>query len=129
MKYSFLCEACGEVTEVELSIGEYHRNPPSFFHCGQHQVRYFPPTGLHALVNPLAGDRHYDGMQAPDGSDISSRTKHREYMKRNNLTTVDDFKGTWAAAEKQRDQYRTGKGGGAITRDDIARTWHQMTDR
>jgi hypothetical protein len=50
----------------------------------------------------LWGDRHYQGMRAPDGTDISSRTKHREYMKRHGLTTSDDFKTSWQKAEQQR---------------------------
>ena len=82
-----------------------------------------------AMHNALAGDRHYDGLRATDGTPIDSRTKHREYMKRHGLTTVDDYKQTWAQAEKQREVYRNGKGGGAVTRDDIARTIHQMTNR
>jgi hypothetical protein len=56
----------------------------------------------------LAGDRHYEGMQAPDGSDISSRSKHREFMKRTGLTTSDDFKGEWTKASKERQEYRSG---------------------
>ena len=79
--------------------------------------------------NVLAGDRHYDGMQATDGTDISTRTKHREYMKRHGLTTVDDYRETWAKAQKARDEYRmTGKGG-AITRDDIARAIARTQNR
>lgn len=129
MKYHVICEDCGEVTEFDLSLGEYVRNKPTFFHCQQPMVRYFPPAGLNAVDNALAGDRHYDGLRAQDGTDISSRSKHREYMKKHGLTTVDDFKGTWAAAERKRDLYRQGKGGGAVTRDDIARTWARMYDR
>jgi len=63
---------------------------------------------MSGLANALAGDRHYDGLRAPDGTDISSRTKHREYMKANNLTVMDDFKGTWAKAQKEREAYRAG---------------------
>jgi hypothetical protein len=74
-----------------------------------------------AMHNVLAGDRHYDGLRATDGTPIDSRTKHREYMKRHNLTTVDDFKETWSKAQKQRDEYRTTGKGGAVTQEDIAR--------
>lgn len=74
----------------------------------------------------LWNDRHYENLQATDGTDISSRAKHREYMKRNGLTTADDFKQEWAKAEKRRDEYRTGKGHGAVTRDDIGRAIHQL---
>ncbi len=76
--------------------------------------------------NPLAGDRHYDGMRASDGTDISTRTKHREYMRANGLTTVDDFKNQWAAQGKARDEYRTTGKGGAVTREDVARAIHQL---
>ena len=44
----------------------------------------------------------YGHITATDGTDLSSRTKHREYMRRNNLTIADDFKETWARAEKER---------------------------
>ena len=68
----------------------------------------------------LWGDRSYDGLRATDGTPIDSRTKHREYMKMNNLTTVDDFKQTWSEAQGRRDDYRTGKKG-TVTRYDVAR--------
>jgi hypothetical protein len=93
--------------------------------------RWFPPAAYSkAQANPLAGDRHYDGLRAPDGSDISSRTKHREYMKRTGLTTADDFAASWRAAEEQRNRYRQGEAGtGAVTRDDIARAFAREVER
>jgi len=82
-----------------------------------------------AVNNALAGDRHYDGLRAVDGADISTRSKHREYMKRHGLTTADDFTQSWAKAEKARNEYRiTGKGG-AVTRDDIGRAIHQLESK
>jgi hypothetical protein len=74
----------------------------------------------------FTSDAIYDGLRATDGADISTRTKHREYMRRNGLTTADDFKDTWAKAESRRDAYRTGKGGGAVSRDDVGRAIHQL---
>lgn len=53
-------------------------------------------------------DRHYDGLAAPDGTDISTRKKHREYMKKNGLTTVDDFKNEWKQKQKEREAFFTG---------------------
>jgi hypothetical protein len=50
---------------------------------------YVPDVGN--TDSALWGDRHYDGVRASDGTDISTRSKHREYMKRHGLTTVDDF--------------------------------------
>lgn len=44
-------------------------------------------------------DRLYQDANDPR---YLSRATHREYMKRNGLTTMDDFKGEWAGAEKKR---------------------------
>lgn len=51
---------------------------------------------------PVVGDAHYDGMRATDGTDISSRTKHRNYMKANGLALAGDFTETWAKAAAER---------------------------
>lgn len=75
----------------------------------------------------LWGDRHYDGVRATDGTDISSRTKHREYMRANNLTTVDDFQDSWAKAQAARERYY--QQGGSIRRADVERAMHQVTQR
>jgi hypothetical protein len=78
----------------------------------------------------LWNDRHYDGLRATDGTDISSRTKHREYMKMNNLTTADDFTQSWAkAAEKRADFYQGKKGSGSVTRTDIERAICEIQNR
>lgn len=76
----------------------------------------------------LWNDRHYDNLRATDGTDISSRAKHREYMKINGLTTVDDFKETWAKAAKEREDYFAGRRG-SVTKEDIARAIHQLEAR
>lgn len=83
-----------------------------------------PRNADHVLWN----DRHYDNMRATDGTDISSRAKHREYMRVNGLTTADDFKETWAKAAKERADYFTGKRG-SVTKEDIARAIHQLETR
>jgi hypothetical protein len=56
-------------------------------------------------------DRLYSSQpfKAHDGTIIDSRKKHREYMKRHNLTTVDDYQGEWARKQKEREAYRTGQ--------------------
>lgn len=85
---------------------------------------YVAPARESAKNNgALWNDRHYDGVRATDGTDISTRSKHRDYMKRNNLTTVDDFKSTWANAQKQRENFYTQ--GGSIKRQDIERAIYQ----
>lgn len=78
-------------------------------------------------LGSLWGDRHYDGMRASDGEDISSRKKHREYMKRHGVTTADDFKNTWAQARQQRDEYYTR--GGTVRRQDIVASIEKLQHR
>lgn len=69
--------------------------------------------------NRVHGDLHYDGLRAPDGTDISTRTKHREYMRATGLTTADDFKSSWSQAKEQRQNYM--QRGGTVSRNDIQR--------
>lgn len=66
-------------------------------------------------------DSHYDGLRATDGTDISSRAKHREYMKRHGLTTADDFTETWKKNAEKRAKVFTGEVDKGERRDAIAR--------
>lgn len=77
----------------------------------------------------LWNDRSYENLPPENGEAINSRSRHREYMRKHGVTTVDDFKDTWKQAEKQRDEYRTTGKGGAVTRDDIGRAIHQLENR
>lgn len=57
----------------------------------------------------LMSDRLYDKLPpAADGSHINTRTRHRQYMKRNNLTTIDDYQGTWEKAREKREAFYKG---------------------
>jgi hypothetical protein len=75
----------------------------------------------------IVNDRHYDGQRATDGTDISTRAKHRAYMKVNDLTTMDDFKGVWQKAAKERDQIRTGSD--TQRRANVERALHDVVNR
>jgi hypothetical protein len=75
----------------------------------------------------LWGDRSYDGLTATDGTDISTRTKHREYMKANGLTTADDFKNTWSQSQAKRERLFTE--GGTFSKRDIERAISQLQSR
>lgn len=86
-----------------------------------------PPRESAKNRGALWNDRHYDGVKATDGTDISTRKKHRDYMKRNNLATVDDFSQTWAKSQKERESYYTQ--GGSIKRSDIERAMYQINNR
>lgn len=88
---------------------------------------WMPAVNPHTSDGALWNDRSYDGLRATDGTDISSRTKHREYMRARGLCTIDDFKESNARAQRARDDYRTR--GGTVTRDDIARAVHQLESK
>ena len=75
----------------------------------------------------LWGDSSYANLRATDGTDISTRTKHREYMRANNLTTADDFTDSWAKAREQRERLYTS--GGTFSKRDIERAIHQLQNR
>ena len=68
----------------------------------------------------LWNDRSYQDVNDPR---FHSRTSHREYMKRTGLTTVDDFKSTFARAAEER--AARARGEDASRRADIARALEQ----
>ena len=107
--YTFRCESCGHVLTHVSSIGDYCRDRPTFVHCSAPMERFFETVPGLAIHNALAGDRHYDGLRATDGTDISTRDKHRAYMKANNLTTADDYTKTWAQQAEQRATVMSGQ--------------------
>lgn len=100
--YAFRCPTCGTQLEHISSIRDYVEARPTFVHCGEQMERFFEFAPGLAVNNALAGDRHYEGLRASDGSDISSRTKHREYMKAKGLTTIDDYSETWKRDARER---------------------------
>lgn len=107
--YDYQCGGCGAAESVFQSIGEYSRSPIRPMCCGlQMERRLSVVPAMSGLANALAGDRHYDGLRGPNGEDLSSRSKHREFMKRTGLTTFDDFKGHFDAKQKEREALRTG---------------------
>lgn len=108
--YDYRCTSCAITASVVQSIESYCREKrvPDCPQHGRMERHITVAPGFSGLANALAGDRHYDGMRASDGTDISSRTKHREYMKSRGLTTADDFKGTWKKTEAERTALRQG---------------------
>jgi putative FmdB family regulatory protein len=119
--YDYRCSQCGNLEEVIQSMREYGANPAIPECCGHAMERHFSGAMGHAMFNAQHGDRHYDGMQATDGTPIDSRSKHREYMKRKGLTTIDDYTQTWAKAEKERQEYRSAAHSDRELRDTVAR--------
>lgn len=74
----------------------------------------------------LWGDRGYDGLSTTDGVDISSRSKHRQYLKRHGLATFDDYKHEFARRESEREAYYKGQKG-SISKSDIQQAIHKLT--
>lgn len=105
--YDYQCNACGGRGSVLQTIRQYVTAPERPTCCGETMERRLSVNPMFSgLANAMAGDRHYDGMRAVDGTDISSRTKHREYMKSKGLTTADDFTGVWSKAQGERELFR-----------------------
>lgn len=85
------------------------------------------PENRQSIDSVLWGDRNYADTRGPNGEDLSTRTKHREYMKQTGLTTIDDFTQSWKkSAEKRAEYFTTGKHG-AVTREHIERAIHDLT--
>lgn len=57
----------------------------------------------------FADERFFEGKVAPDGTDISSRTKFREYCKLHGVTDPRDYTETWAKADAERAAFAKGE--------------------
>jgi hypothetical protein len=73
----------------------------------------------------------YGHIQATDGTDLSTRRRHREYMREKGLTVADDFKGVWAKAEPEMKKAVTPDSGfdRASRREDLGRAVHELRSR
>lgn len=95
------------------------------------QVESFEVGGDYEVPQrlPVFTDRHMEGIRATDGTDISSRQKRNEWMKRNNFVDVSDCQGMWAKAAKEREAISQGKHDRAARREAIGRAIHQLEQR
>lgn len=66
----------------------------------------------------------YGNDVAQDGSDISSRRKRAEYMKREGVADASDYTNTWAKAKKEREAFLRGE----VTPAQRERTRHQVAE-
>lgn len=128
--YDYQCAECGYAASKIQSIRSYCEQPivPE---CPQHNdtfmERKLSVVPAAAGSYALAGDRHYEGMRATDGTDISSRSKHRQYMKNNNLTTIDDYSKTWSKAAEERQAFRSAAHQDTSLRSDLAQALQTKT--
>lgn len=81
------------------------------------------PTFSTAKVELMTGSC-YDGQRAQDGTDISSRQKHHEWMRQNNLADTSDFTETWKKAKRQRERVLSGEADRPQRREAIERALH-----
>lgn len=96
---------------------------PNGFVSAEDLGAYETPKACNA---PIMMDRFYENTAATDGTDIGSRRKHREYMRANNLTTVDDYKGEFAKAQRERDAAKEGRIDSKTRREALERRFNQL---
>lgn len=97
--YLYHCDHCDTHFDRFCSISEYTKDPVAK-HCGKKARRIIQPP-------MIASNSHWDGKVATDGTDISSRTKHADYLKKNDLVPFEP--GMFDSAIKKReDFYKTG---------------------
>ena len=109
--YAYKCSFC-ECEDERLQSIRAYTEAPDIPYCPQHgpmQRKLTINPAFSGLANALAGDRHYDGMRTIDGVDISSRSKHREYMKRTGLTSTSDYTETWKKQADERAKFQKGE--------------------
>lgn len=81
-----------------------------------------PPKALSA---PIMSGRFYENTRATDGSDIGSRSRHREYMRKHGLTTADDFGSQWKKDKEARDRASVGDFDHKDRRETLARATYE----
>jgi hypothetical protein len=87
---------------------------------------YVPPDSERV---PVTTDRYMEGIRATDGTDISSRQKRNEWMKRNNLVDVGDCQGVWAKAAKEREALAQGRHDSSARREAVGRAVYELSRR
>lgn len=87
------------------------------------------PAPEYADSGALWGDLGYRETKGPAGEDLSTRTKHREFMRSRGLTTADDFSGEWAKAAKERDDFHRTGGDHKVRREHIERAIYEAGNR
>lgn len=63
----------------------------------------------HAVHAPIMTGRCHEGQVAPDGTDISTRTKRARWMKETGTADFDDYRGAREAKAKEAEAKRRGE--------------------
>lgn len=133
--YTFRCPVCGRVEDLTTSIARYSapefKPPvcmcPSVSANPTPMQRFFTPADPVRALDALTSDAIYDGCRTLDGVDVSTRSKHRAYMREHGLTTADDYRGEWAQAAQER--AKVTEGIDPARRTDIERAIAQLVNR
>lgn len=120
--YTYACNECGATADVWQTIGQYVRAPEVPQHCGHPMARR-----ITSAAPVFVSEAHYEGLRASDGTDISTRAKHRAYMRERNLTTMDDFKEQWRRDAQARADAR--EANDATRKQDIAEAMRKVENR
>jgi hypothetical protein len=83
-------------------------------------------TDVHTQIST---DRHYENIAATDGTDIGSRRKRAEYMKRHNLADASDFSETWKRAAAEREKYLKAEVVPRSLRETVGRAEYELSKR
>jgi hypothetical protein len=92
------------------------------------ETTYNPPAVVPTDSGVLWGDRSYRDSRTLDGVDVSTRTKHREYMKAKGVTHPSDYKNEWAKAVDERAEFFTTGGDHKARRETIERTIYEAVN-
>ena len=117
--YEWICPRCQRVHREVMSMRAYCEATFDFTCHGLPMQRL-----LSAPAVLMTSDAAYTNLRAPDGSDISTRTKHRQYLREHNLATIDDFTETWKRDAAERAQRLEGHD--PSRRSDIVEAIHQL---
>lgn len=71
----------------------------------------------------------YGHIQATDGTDLSTKRRHREYMKKHGLTLSEDYRESWKKAAEDRARAFTEGPKSATRRESIERAMYQVMNK
>ena len=70
----------------------------------------------------------YSGLRATDGTDLSSKRKHAQYMCEKGLTLASDFKESWSAESIAKHRAAQERAEAADRRSDLIETYKQLNE-
>jgi len=86
-------------------------------------------TGAERRAQTTTEEIVHGGNRSPEGYDISTRKRRREYMRATGVADHSDFTNHLAKAREQRDRFFTGNSGDKSRREIIGRAMHEARRR